>query len=517
MRTLIAAIFSLGLLAQPEDADWLSYGNNLASWRYSPLAQIDAANVKRLTLEWVFQTGVPGKHETSPIISGNLMYVTGPENAAWALDLASGRVVWSYTNPLPPGVNVCCGNVNRGFAVHGDTLYKTNVQATLAALDARTGGVKWEVPIEDPKKGYSATVAPIIAKDKVIVGIAGAEFGTRGFLDAYDVKSGKRLWRFWTTAGPGEFGSETWPANSNAYQLGGGSTWVTGSYDPDLNLIYWGTGNPGPDMNGVTRPGDNLFTCSLIAIDADTGKRRWHFQFTPHDLHDWDATEDPVLIDLVHKGRPTKAVVMANRNGYFYALDRTTGELLTAREYTKVDWAKGFDAKGRPILVAGKEPTEEGNIACPGGGGGHNWQPTSYSPRTGLYYFPTTDGCHVYWKTGQQYVEGQWYQASTFSGATTNPVGAIVALEPATGETKWRFPLVTPPSSGVMATAGGLVFSGDPQGYFFALDARTGKALWHRQLGGSVIAGPVSWARSGRQFITIAAGQSIYTFALPKD
>ena len=245
----------------------------------------------------------------------------------------------------------------------------------------------------------------------VIVGIAGAEFGTRDFLDAYDAKTGERVWRFWTVPGPGEPGNETWGGDS--WKRGGGSTWVTGTYDPDLNLIYWGTGNPGPDMNGDVRPGDNLYTCSVVALDADTGKLKWHFQFTPHDVHDWDAVADPVLVDMTIKGENRKTLIQANRNGYFYALDRVSGEFLSARAYTKVTWADGIDSKGRPILIPGKDPTEEGNVACPGLGGGHNWHPTAYSPKTGLYYFDSTDGCHIYYMTTQGYIEGQWYQAST--------------------------------------------------------------------------------------------------------
>ncbi|HUQ93525.1 MAG TPA: PQQ-dependent dehydrogenase, methanol/ethanol family [Bryobacteraceae bacterium] len=513
------AVFLLiagALSAQLKDEDWTTYGHNLAAWRYSELAQINASNVKSLALEWVFQTNMPGKNETTPLVKDSVMYITGPENTAWALDLRTGRQIWKYAKRVPRGVNVCCGLVNRGFAMLGDVLFKVNVESTLVALDTKTGSVIWETTIDDFKKGYSATVAPLIVKDKVVIGIAGAEFGTRGFLDAYDAKSGKRAWRFWTVPGPGEAGNETWPRDTQAFQRGGGSTWITGSYDPELNLIYWGTGNPGPDMNGDIRPGDNLYTCSLVALDAGTGKRKWHFQFTPHDVHDWDATSDVVLMDVAHEGRKVKSAVMANRNGFYYALDRTNGKLLAAKAYTQVSWAKGIDKNGRPILIPGQDPTPEGNKACPGGGGGHNWQATAYSPRTGLYYFPSTDGCHTYYMTNQEYMEGQWYQGSTFTGEGLFPKGSIIGLDPATGDTKWRWEMVRPPSAGILATAGDLVFSGDGDGYFFALDARSGKPVWHKQLGGTVIAPPITYARGGRQFVTIAAGGSIFTFALPK-
>jgi alcohol dehydrogenase (cytochrome c) len=508
----LVALILLGMPLAGGDAEWVHYGKDPAGRRFSELTQIHAGNVAQLVPTWMFQTGVLGKHEATPLVRDGVMYVTGPENHAWALDAATGRPLWRYAKRMPVGLNVCCGLVNRGFAMLDDRLFKVNLQNTLVALDTKTGSVLWESPIEDHRKGYSSTVAPLIAKNLVVVGIAGAEFGTRGFIDAYDAKSGKRAWRFWTVPAPGEEGGKTW---ASGWERGGGSTWVTGTYDPELNLIYWGTGNPGPDMDGDVRPGDNLYTCSLVALDADTGKRKWHFQFTPHDVHDWDATEDPVLLDIERGGAKVKAVVMANRNGFFYALDRVTGELLAAKPYTEVSWASGVDRRGRPILIPGQDPTEEGNKACPGGGGGHNWQPTAFSPQTGLYYFGSTDGCHVYYKTNQEYVEGQWYQASTFSGDATFPKGSIVALNPATGDAKWRFPMVTPPSSGVLATAGGLLFSGDRDGYFFALDAKSGKPLWRFPTGGMIIAGPITWSLGGKQFVTVAAGSTILTFGLP--
>ncbi len=500
--------------AQSDPAAWLMYGRNYAGWRYSDLAQIGAANVARLAPQWMFQTGVTGKFETTPLVHDGLMYITAPSNHAYALDLATGRAMWHYSKPVPRGVNVCCGQVNRGFALLGDTLYKVNLEATLVALDSKTGMKLWETPIDDYRRGYSATVAPLAVKNLVIVGIAGAEFGTRGFLDAYDATSGKRVWRFWTVAGPGDPGANSWGGDS--WQRGGGSTWITGTYDPDLNLIYWGTGNPGPDFDGDVRPGDNLYTCALIAVDADTGRLKWHYQFTPHDVHDWDATSDPVLLDLTQNGRPVKAVVMANRNGFYYALDRVTGRLLTAKSYTQVSWADGIGPDGRPILISGQDPTETGNKSCPGIGGGHNWQATTFSPQTGLYYFPTTNGCQLYFKTQQEYVDGLWYQASTTHGFPNDPsTGSIVAVEPASGRIRWRYELVSSASSGLLATAGGLIFSGDREGYLFALDARTGKPLWKFQTGGVVIAPPISYQFRGKQYIAVAAGSAMIAFALP--
>jgi alcohol dehydrogenase (cytochrome c) len=502
-------------LSQPDDT-WRTYGKNHAGWRYSELSQINTSNVARLAPQWIYQTGVGGKFEATPLVFDRQMFVTGPSNHAWALDLVTGRPIWHYYKAMPKGVSICCGQVNRGFAVLGDKLFKVNLEATLVAIDIKTGSVLWETQIDDIKRGYSATVAPLIAKNKVIIGIAGAEFGTRGFVDAYDAETGKRAWRFWTVPEPHEPGGKTWGGNS--WKEGGGSTWITGTYDADLNLTYWGTGNPGPDMYGDIRPGDNLYTCAVVALDVDTGKLKWHYQYTPHDLHDWDAISDPVLMDLNVKGRKVKAVVQANRNGFYYVLDRTNGQFLLAKPYTKVSWADGIGADGRPRLISGQEPTEEGNKACPGIGGGHNWQATSYSPKIGLYYFQTTDGCQIYYKTKQDFIEGAWYQGSTTAGLPTEPTtGAILGVDPATGDTKWRFDLVTPPTGGILATAGDLVFSGDREGYFFALDARSGKPLWKFQTGGVVIAPPVSYSLDGKQYIAIAAGSAMMTFALPGD
>ena len=499
--------------AQHDPATWLTYGKNYAGWRYSELNEINTSNVAHLAPRWIYQTGQGGAHEATPLVFDGMMFVTGPSNHADALDLLTGKPVWSYQKTPPKGLGLCCGEPNRGFAALGDRLFKVNIEATLVALDARSGAVLWERELADYKSGFSATGAPIVAGNRVVVGIAGAEFGTRGFIDAYDPITGERAWRFYTVAAKGEPGGDTWDGDS--WQRGGGSTWITGTYDPELNLIYWGTGNPGPGMDGGARRGDNLYTCSLVAIDAGTGKLKWFFQFTPHDTHDWDAVADPVLMDLTVDGRKVKAVVQANRNGYFYALDRTNGKLLAAAPYTKINWSTGIDAAGRPKLLPGLEPSEEGTRVCPGIGGGHNWSATAYSPQTGFYYFGSSDGCHLVYSHPQEYRRGQWYQASTETDIPNEPpTGAVVALDPATGATRWRFEMVTPTAAGMLATAGGLVFTGDGQGYLVALDARTGKPLWHFQTGGRIIAPPITYTLNGKQQIAIAAGDSILTFAL---
>jgi alcohol dehydrogenase (cytochrome c) len=365
----------------------------------------------------------------------------------------------------------------------------------------------------DYLKGYSGTVAPLVVKNLVVVGTAGAEFGIRGFIDAYDVATGKRVWRFNTIPYDGEPGGDTWgPAGSRRV---GGSTWVTGTYDAQLNLIYWGTGNPGPDMNGDVRPGDNLYTCSMVALDADTGKLKWYFQFTPHDVHDWDAIGDPVLVDLPVAGVTRKAVVQANRNGHYYALDRTNGKLLFVKPYTVVSWTKEFTPEGRPVLVPGQEPSEEGTRACPGLGGGHNWNATTYSPRTGMHYFSSEDGCHLFYRSEQQFVEGQWYQLSTIDlvhGEVNKR--SVVAVEAATGQIKWRHELQTSPTGGMLSTASDLLFYGDSAGYLVALDARTGENLWHYQTGSGITAPPITYQFEGKQYLTVASGNLVLTFAL---
>jgi alcohol dehydrogenase (cytochrome c) len=502
--------------AQNDPNTWTSYGKNPLGWRYSDLDQINTQTVSRLVPQWTYQTNIPGKNETTPLVFDRKMFITGPSNNAWALDALTGRPIWSYKSAPPPGLIVCCGQVNRGFAAQRNKLFKVNLEGTLIALDEASGAVIWTATLEDYKKGYSATAAPIVAKNLVVTGMAGAEFGTRGFIDAYEINSGTRVWRFYTVAGAGEPGAETWSpiaGHSDAWQRGGGATWITGTYDPELNLIYWGTGNPGPDMDGDVRPGDNLYTCSVVALDADTGKLKWHYQFTPHDVHDWDAVADPVAVDLNLDGHPVKALIQANRNGYFYVLDRTNGKVLHTKAYTKVTWADGIAPNGRPVLIPGQDPTEEGNMTCPGMGGGHNWQATAYSPQTGFYYFTSTERCMPFYKTKQDYIEGQWYQASTVDRGGPGG-GRLLAVDPKSGNTVWQFDTISSPTSGVLATAGGLVFAGDAEGYLIAFDARTGKVLWRFQTGGPVWASPISYALDGRQYIAVAAGQTMLTFAL---
>jgi alcohol dehydrogenase (cytochrome c) len=514
MKRLLPLILLAVLVWAAGDTGWLSYGGNYSGWRYSELSQISAGNVTKLVPKWMFQTKVSGNTQTTPIVRDGLMYVTGPSNHAFALDLRTGHQLWHYSKTPARPLGLCCGEVNRGFAILGNRLFKVNVEDVLVALDISTGQVLWETMLGDHKKGYSGTLAPLIVKDKVLVGTAGAEWGIRGFIDAYSPATGERLWRFETLPKEGDPAAGTWGKDS--YLRGGGSTWITGTYDPELNSVYWGVGNPGPDMNGDVRPGDNLYTNSIVALDPDTGKAKWHFQFTPHDTHDWDAVADPVLMDITHGGRKVKAVVQANRNGHFYALDRTNGKFLFAKPYTTVNWTTGIGPDGKPRVVPGLDPTEAGVKVCPGLPGGHNWEATAYSPQTGLYYFGTQDGCQIFTRNDRPYREGAQYQLGGAENIPGDPPkGSIVAIDPNSGDVKWRYEMVRHPSGGAMTTAGGLVFIGDYHGYFLALDAKSGKLLWRFQTGAGIYAPPVTYTFEGKQYVAVSSGSVVMAFALP--
>jgi alcohol dehydrogenase (cytochrome c) len=500
---------------------WLTYSGDYSGQRHSPLKQITTANVGLLTAQWTFQTGLAGhKFEASPIVIDGVMYVTGALNAAWAIDGRTGRQIWRYQRALPPQqeLRVCCGMVNRGFAVHGDRLFMTTLDAHLVALDMKTGNEVWDIQLAEHKMGYASTVAPLVVKDRLIVGIAGGEFANRGFLDAYDPTDGKQLWRFWTVPAPGEPGSETWPKEINAWERGGGPTWLTGTYDSDLNLIYWGTGNPNPDFYGADRKGDNLYTNSLIALDADTGQLRWHFQFTPFDEHDWDANQVPILADLNVAGRSRKVVMVANRNGFLYVLDRATGQYITARPFIKTTWAKEIASNGRPIEEPDQRPTPAGTLTCPDLFGGTNFMSPSFDPGTGLFYVSARETCQVYVaaRPPEGYKAGDMTLGGRFKPAPERGYGALRAIDPATGDRRWELRHPSPSWAGVLSTAGGLVFSGTNEGDVVAVDSRSGKELWKYQLGAPLYAPPATYMIDNRQYVSIAAGSTFTTFALPQ-
>jgi alcohol dehydrogenase (cytochrome c) len=502
------------LQAEREPGSWLTYSGNYAGHRFSPLTEITPENVGGLEPAWVYQIKEPGLIETTPLVADGVMYVTEPPSSVTALDLRTGRPLWNWSRPVPRETRaIGFPRVNRGVALLDDTVFVGTLDAHLVALDARTGIVRWDITVADNKTGHSITSAPLAIDGKVVIGISGGEAGIRGFLDAYAAKTGDRLWRFWTIPGPGEPGHETW--DDASWKTGGGPTWLTGSYDPALGLLYWGVGNPGPDWNGDVRPGDNLYTCALLALEAATGRLRWHFQFTPHDVHDWDANQIPVLIDRTLEGRPRKLVAQANRNAFYYLLDRETGEFLLGVPYAKQTWAKGLDPRGRPIVLPDTEPTREGNLVYPSLQGATNWFSPSYSPSTNLFYVAVREMGAYYFKGEADYVPGKAFMAGGEQAlAGDKAFGAIRALEVESGKLKWEFRLHSPPWAGVVATAGGVVFGGTNEGNVFALDARTGEVRWTFQAGGAVHANPIAFAVDGAQHFAIAAGFAVFVFRL---
>ncbi|MEE8161167.1 MAG: PQQ-binding-like beta-propeller repeat protein, partial [Acidobacteriota bacterium] len=383
------------LRAEQEPENWLTYSGQYHGQRYSRLTQINRNNVHLLRVSWVYQTGIVEKVETTPLVVDGVMYLTQPPSDVIALDAKTGRPYWSYHPILSDQLTICCGKVNRGVAILGEKIYLATLDARLIALDAKSGNVVWDVQIADPQSGYSSTAAPLAVKDKIVTGIAGGEFGIRGFVDAYDAETGKRVWRFHTIPRAGEAGSDTWEGDS--WKTGGSPTWVTGSFDPELNLIYWGTGNPSPAWDGEVREGDNLYSNSIVALDADTGKLKWYFQFTPHDTHDWDACQIPVLVDAEFRGRLRKLMLWPNRNAFYYVLDRETGEFLLAREFAKQTWAEKIDQNGRPIVKPNTDPSPEGTLVYPSSNGAANWWSPSYSPIAGLVYVTAYDGADIYY------------------------------------------------------------------------------------------------------------------------
>jgi alcohol dehydrogenase (cytochrome c) len=516
------------LRASDEPQNWLTHSGSVLSQRYSPLTQITPANVKNLQQQWVFQARSLEKFEATPLVVNGVMYTVQAPNDVVALDAATGRVFWVYSHTVSPQARLCCGRVNRGLAILGNTLFMGTIDGHVIAIDAVTGGLIWNSTVSGarPEAGYAFTLAPLVVKDKVIVGSAGGEYGVRGFLAALDVRTGTEAWRFYTIPGPGERGHETWTGDS--WKIGGAPIWVTGSYDADLNLTYWGIGNPGPDWNGDSRAGDNLYSESVVALDADTGQLKWHFQFTPHDEFDYDAVQVPVLVDLPWQGTMRKVMLWANRNGFWYVLDRRTGQFLSGKPFVKVNWTSGLDEKGRPMNML--SPTPQGTLIFPGNQGGTNWYSPSYSPRTGLFYIPSwMDTSSTYIKRPVEFAEGRRYtgalpmmpvgmlQPSSIVNRRLpeDGYGAVQAFDPKTGEKKWEYKMTDVTDSGLLTTASDVLFSGGREGYFFALDARTGTLLWKASVGGHVSAGPMTYAVAGKQYVAISAGSALFTYALP--
>jgi alcohol dehydrogenase (cytochrome c) len=492
---------------------WLTFGGNYANHRFSPLTQITPQNVNRLVPQWTFQTATLGNFETTPLFRDNVLYVTGPQNVAWAIDARSGRQIWRYRRELPAGLTACCGLVNRGFGVLGDKLFMVTLDAHLLALDMKTGDIVWDTTIDEYKNGYAATLAPLVVKDKVIVGVAGGDYGIRGYLDAYEAQTGKRAWRFYTIPGPGEPGNETWAGDS--WKTGGAAVWVTGAYDPELNLVYFGTGNPGPDFHSESRLGDNLWSDAMVAIDVDAGKMRWGYQFTPHDTHDWDATQVPILADLAIGGQQRKVLMTANRNGFYYTLDRVTGKVIAAQPFVNTTWAKEIDPNGRPYVLPGHTPSEQGELTCPDVTGGTNFWPPTYDPAQRLFFVNARETCATYYGWKPDYVPGDLFTGGAVK-RESGAFGVFRAIDPATGDKKWEFKLLAAATVGLMTTASGLLFGGDSHGNLLVLDSRSGKLLWRYQMGATMHGtSPITYMVDGRQHVVVPAGTTLTAWALP--
>jgi alcohol dehydrogenase (cytochrome c) len=498
-------------------ADWSTYHGSIDGNRYSKLAQIDTKNVSRLAPKWVFSVPNAGRLQTTPIVHEGILYMANI-NACYALDAGSGKLLWSFQRPRTAGlVGNAAGGINRGVAIAGDRLFMVTDHAHLLALNRFTGEILWDTEMADWRQNYNATSAPLIVGNMVISGTAGGEEGVRGFLAAFDQQTGKEVWRFWTIPKPGEPGSETWVGKD--IEHGGATTWLTGTYDPELNTVYWPTGNAGPDFNGDNRLGDNLYACSIVALDATTGKLKWYYQYTPHDEWDWDAQQPPVLVDTAWEGRPRKLLLHANRNGFFYVLDRTNGKLLLAKPLVKnVTWAKEIGPDGRPVMNPNQVPSTEGALVCPAVEGATNWFSTSYNPATKLYYVQTLEKCAIYtkrpaadWQAGRGYRGGGGRQTPE-----PPPQKILRAIDIQTGKFVWELPQTGPANSwgGALSTAGGLVFFGDDSGALAAADASTGKRLWHYIFNEGLRASPITYQFDNKQYVAIAAGGNLFAFAL---
>jgi alcohol dehydrogenase (cytochrome c) len=500
------------LLATPIGANWVSYNGDYTGRRYSSLSEITPENVHALRAQWVFHSTSSNLLECTPVVVDGTMFVTAA-NDVFALDAKSGRRRWHYHRSITEGlIDDASSHHNRGVAVLGERLYIETDNAHLICLNVHNGTQIWDVPYATGNKNYGATSVPLIVKDKVLVGTSGGDDGVRGFVAAFDAATGKECWRFWTIPGPGEHGSESWPGD--AYLRGGATTWMPGTYDPELNTIYWGTSNPAPDFDGAPRPGDDLYTDCVLALDPDTGKLKWHFQFTPHDLYDYDAVETPVLVD--RDGR--KLLVEANRNGFLYLLDRTDGRFFQAVPFVKkLNWASAIDKNGRPVRT-GLQPSKEGTIVCPDMTGATNWFSPSYNPNTGLFYFIALESCHNYFLEPQKFTEGREYYATGVK-SVPDPTRQkiLLAYDAATAALSWSYKLEGDGESwaGTMSTAGGLVFLGSDMEGFEAVDAKTGKPLWQFGTGQGIHASPMSYAVDGKQYVAIATGSDIFSFGLP--
>jgi len=496
--------------------EWLMYSGSYNGWRHSSLAEITPANVAQLRPRWVRQfDGDDPEIEATPLVIGGAIFTVAPHSNVLALDAKTGDLIWEYKRAIPASLPLCCGRQNRGLAAHGSTIFYESLDGYLIAINANDGKIIWQTLVGSPSDGYSATGAPLVVNHSVVVGIAGADLGIRGFLAAYDVSTGQQQWKFETIPGPGEVGHETW--KNDAWRTGGGSTWNTGSYDPSTDLLYWGVGNPSPDFSADVRPGDNLFTNSVIALHAKTGKLAWYFQFTPHDDHDWDSAQTPVLADILINGEVRKVICWPNRNGFYYVLDRATGEFLVGVPFVELDWASGLTSAGRPIVPDVVKVSTAGRRTKPGIDGGTNWQNPAFDQKRGLIFVSANESSSVFTHQPPDRVKREPNGLFSGSGFSENEPQAhfVRALDAGTGKKKWEYnPSISRKDySGLLSTEGGLVF-GAAGGVFFALDADTGREVWRLSLGGHTMAAPISFSVDGRQLIAVTAGRALFVFGL---
>jgi alcohol dehydrogenase (cytochrome c) len=503
--------------AVTSQADWPGYNGQTSGSRYSPLSQITAGNVSRTVPKWIFSIPNSSRLQVTPVVVEGVMYVT-TANECYALDAGAGREIWHYQRPRTKGlVGNAAGGINRGVAVAGARVFMVTDHAHLIALNRFTGALLWETEMADWRQNYNATGAPLTVGNLVVTGTSGGDEGVRGFVAAFDQATGSEVWRFWTVPRPGEPKSDTWQGKGIEHP--GATTWLTGTYDPDLDTLYWPTGNPSPDLIGDDRGGDNLYADSIVALDAKTGRLKWHFQFTPHDVWDYDAQETPALIDATWQGRARKLLVQANRNGFLYVLDRTDGKFLFGKQFAKtVTWATGLTPEGRPMTVPGMEPSLDGKRVCPSLDGASNWYSTSFNPITGLYYVQTNDKCGIFTRTDQEWEAGKGFMGGSFKQAPDEPAQRILrAFDIQTGSIVWELPQTGAVESwgGALSTAGGVVIFGEDSGALMAADAANGKPLWSFQTSQLWKASPMTYMFDNQQYIAVAAGSNIIAFGLP--
>ena len=509
--TSVAQELDPAALLKPPTTAWPTYNGDYSGRRNSSLGQINKSNVGSLALAWAYRTknygiaGFAAHIKSTPLMVNGTLYFTMPDNV-WAVDARTGREIWHFKYPAGPGVHIG----SRGVGMYGNWLYFETPDCHLIALNAKDGKERWRKEIADVKMEYFCTMAPLVIGNRVIVGVGGDSLDNPGFLESRDPETGDVQWRWYTEPKPHEPGSETWP-DPEAMAHGGGMTWMPGTYDPELNLLYWTTGNPNPVHAGAGRKGDNLWTCSIVALNPDTGKLVWYFQPSPHDTHDWDAVQTPVLFDAEFKGEKRKLLAQASRNGYFFVLDRVTGKNLVTAPFLPNNWSKGIDEHGQPIPDPRKDPSRDGTLVTPSSNGATNWFPPTFDPATGLFYVTASQNWSIYYLTAEGKAEG-------FAGRddTLNADASIAAIDYQNGQVKWKHDIGAM-GTGLLSTAGGLIFGGNNAGHALALDAATGHTLWHAGMGENAMNGPITYDLDGRQYVLFGAGDSLFAFTLPSQ